>query len=301
MEKTLIILSIIIIIYFIYKLNESINEGLIVTENFNDNDYILPKVIYGFWDNFDENKLIQSHVDTWRRKLPSDWTIIILNKDNVYKYVSTEFLLKYGSGTLDPTRFADFLRIDLLKNKGGCWMDASIFITNGSFLTNMYDDMIKNKYDACFYEFKENTLLKSQPHIDNWFMMAPKNSKIITDLYFEFNKAYEMGFLKYKDLIIIPSGILLDRTIGYGDSTYLLQHAIFHYLFKIGRKYNILLKNASDSMYKIHNIYSWNHDVIIEFILNNNNWSKLYAVKLTKSNRAAIVDKERFIKKLDEL
>jgi len=165
----------------------------------------------------------------------------------------------------------------------------------------MYDDMIKNKYDACFYEFKENTLLKSQPHIDNWFMMAPKNSKIITDLYFEFNKAYEMGFLKYKDLIIIPSGILLDRTIGYGDSTYLLQHAIFHYLFKIGRKYNILLKNASDSMYKLHHIYSWNHDVIIEFILNNNNWSKLYAVKLTKSNRASIIDNERFIKKLEEL
>ena len=225
----------------------------------------------------------------------------MLNKNNVYKYVDSSFISKYGSGTLDPTRFADFLRVDLLKNRGGCWMDASIFLTDCKFLYDMHKEMTNNKYDACFYEYKENTLLPSQPHIDNWFMMAPKNSKIITDLYDEFNKAFEMDFLKYKERIIVPSGILLDKTIGYGDSTYLMQHAIFHYLFKIGNKYNILLKNASDSMYKLQILYNWDHNKVIEFILKNNNWDRLYGIKLTKGNRAAITNIDKYIDKIDSL
>ena len=301
MEEILIIISIIILVYFIYKLNNSLNEGKIVSTELFTSDYELPKVIYAFWDDYDDNKIIQSHIKSWERKISPDWKIIMLNKNNVYKYVDASFITKYGSGTLDPTRFADFLRVDLLKNRGGCWMDASIFLTDCKFLYDMHKEMINNKYDACFYEYKENTLQPSQPHIDNWFMMAPKNSKIITDLYYEFNRAYEMDFLKYKNKIIIPSGILLDKTIGYGDSTYLMQHAIFHYLFKIGNKYNILLKNASDSMYKLQILYNWHHDKVIEFILKNNNWDRLYGIKLTKGNRSAITDIDKYIEKINSI
>jgi len=299
MKDFQIIILILFLLYLIYKIRESLNEGKI-KENFNQ-DYELPKIIYGFWDDIDNNPVIQSHIRNWKKKISKEWEIIILNKDNVYKYVEHEFIEKYGSGTLDPTRFADFLRVELLMKRGGVWMDASIFITDGSFLDKMYQEMIKNKYDACFYEYKEMTLLPEQPHIDNWFMMAPKGSKIITDLYKEFERAYDMDFLKYKNNVLIPSNILLDKTIGYGESTYLMQHAIFHYLFKIGKKYNILLKNASESMYKLHILYNWDHIKIIKFIIRNNNWDRLYAIKLTKGNRAAIKDKDEFIKKIDSL
>lgn len=266
------------------------------------NNYVLPKVIYGFWDDIENNPVIQSHVRSWKRNLSSDWEIVILNKDNVYKYVDTEFIKKYGSGKMDATRFADFLRIDLLKKRGGCWMDTSIFIINGKFLDDMYDDMVANKYDACFYEYKENTLLPEQPHIDNWFMMAPKNSKIITDLYYEFDRGFEMGFEKYKKDVIIPSNIILDKTIGYDEyNTYLMQHAIFHYLYKIGRKYNILLKNATDSFYKLNLIYDWDHDSIIRFIIDNKDWSDFYGVKLTKNSRAAIENIDEYVAKVDSL
>jgi len=299
MEDFQIIILILFLLYLIYKIRESLNEGNI-KENF-DQDYELPKIIYGFWDDIDSNPVIQAHIRNWRKKISKEWEIVILNKDNVYKYVEYEFIEKYGTGTLDPTRFADFLRVELLMKRGGVWMDATIFITDGSFLDKMYQEMIKNKYDASFYEYKEMTLLPEQPHIDNWFMMAPKGSKIITDLYKEFERAYDMDFLKYKNDVLIPSNILLDKTIGYGESTYLMQHAIFHYLFKIGKKYNLLLKNASESMYKLHILYSWDHNKIIKFIMKNNNWDRLYAIKLTKGNRAAIKDKDEFIKKIDSL
>ena len=132
-------------------------------------------------------------------------------------------------------------------------------------------------------------------------MMAPKNSKIITDLYTEFEKAYDMGFLKYKQKFLIPSGILLEKTVGYDDNTYLLQHAIFHYLFKQGKKYNLKLNNASDSMFKLQTIFGWDNDVIINFIMVNNIWDGFYAVKLTKGARASITNEKEYIKKLNNI
>jgi hypothetical protein len=158
--------------------------------------------------------------------------------------------------------------------------------------------MKEYKYDACFYEYKEQTLNEAQPHIDNWFMMAPKDSKIITDLYSEFDKAFEMGFLQYKQTILIPSQINLTNTLGYEENTYLMQHAIFHYLFKIGNTYNILLKDASESMYKIQTLFNWNTEATIKFILDNNFWDNIYAIKLTKGDRNAISNKRAYIKKL---
>lgn len=236
-------------------------------------------------------------MNNWKKKLKS-WKIIMIDKKNIHDYVEQEFIGKYASGTIDSTRFSDFLRIHLLQNNGGCWLDASILISDGEFLNDIYIEMIENKYDACFYEYKEQTVDKTQPHIDNWFMMAPKGSKIITDLYKEFDRAFEMGFLEYKQKVLIPSKINLINTLGYEENTYLMQHAIFHYLFKIGNKYNILLKDASESMYKIQTLFNWNTEATIKFIIDNNVWDNIYAIKLTKGDRNAITNKRAYIRKL---
>ena len=308
MEYIIIFILILIIVYCVYTLlsldyfnNANKIPDKILIKQAPPDPYILPKVIYGFWDNLDENIIIQSHIRSWKRHLSSEWKIVILNKNTVYDYVDKSFINKYGSGELDATRFSDFLRIDLLTKKGGCWMDASIFITDGGFLDNMYDEMIKYKYDACFYEYKEMTMKASQPHIDNWFMMAPKGSKILTDLYYEFNRAYEMDFLKYKRDVLMNTNIIFTKTIGYGDNTYLLQHAIFHYLLRNGNPYNIELKNATESFFKMHSIYNWDQNEIIDFLINNTNWNNLYAIKLTKANRAAIKDQKAYVRKIDSL
>ena len=208
MKQIITICIILIIIYVIYhKLNiySFTKPNKIIKKKELLGSYILPKVVYGFWDNLDENIIIQSHIRSWRRHLSSEWEIIILNKDNVYKYVDEKFINKYGSGELDATRFSDFLRIELLTKNGGCWIDASIFILNGKFLDDMHNEMMENQYDACFYEYKELTQDISQPHIDNWFMMAPKDSKILTNLYYEFNRAFDMGFLKYKQDVLMKN------------------------------------------------------------------------------------------------
>ncbi len=270
-------------------------------ENFADisSDYVLPKYIWGYWDNLELNSIIQSHVNTWKRKIPKDWTIMILNKENVYNYVSNEFMKKYSN--LDPTRFSDFLRLELLQKYGGVWMDASIIITNGNFMDNFYNEMIEKKYDATVYELKENTIDSKTPYLENWFIMAPKNSKYINDIYTEFDKAFNMGFINYKKNILIPSGVRLDKTLGYYEKTYLMQHAIINYLMYKNYKYNLNIKDSHESMFKLHKEKKWEHPKIINFLEENKDWSNYHGIKLTKQSRVYINDTQKYVDNINKI
>ena len=239
-------------------------------EHFTNEEYVLPKVIYCYWHDSD-NKLMNTFVNNWKKKLSNEWKVQFITNDNINNYVSKEFLEKYND--LETFRFSDFLRLELLKNNGGVWMDISTALVNGNFLDQYYEEMIENKYDICIYEFKLRTVIESEPYLENWFFMAPKNSKFITDLYNEFERGRKMNFVVYKKDVLKPSGINLKNTIRDDDYyTYLMQHAIIHYLLKIGNKYNINKKLADDSFFKLHNLVSWNNQEIIDSFIRNNDF-----------------------------
>ncbi len=304
MKKIFILLLIIIILCIIfYLLNIFLGIEKSIKENFDNDNYILPKKIYAYWDNLDENKLIQKFTENWHKKIPDSWEIIIIDKNSVRDYVSSEFMEKYGN--LEAFRFADFLRLDLLKKNGGVWMDISTLIIKGDFLDTYRNEMIDKKYDVFLYEFPSRTIDKSNPYLENWFIMAPKNSQFINDLYTEFNKSFEMGFVEYKKEILIPSGINLTQTIGYNNKeTYLMQHAIINYLVHTGKKYNINIKNALNSMFRLQDKLKWNYDDIINFILENDLENHdIYAIKIIKNIRTSIINigENKFIERMDRI
>lgn len=269
-------------------------------ESFTNEEYILPKVIYCFWHDSND-KLMNAFINNWKKKLSNEWQIHFINSDNIHNYVSKEFLEKYAD--LETFRFSDFLRLELLKNNGGVWMDVSTAIVNANFLDKYYEEMIESKYDICIYEFKARTVIESEPYLENWFFMAPKNSKFITDLYNEFERGRKMDFVIYKRDILKPSGINFKNTIKDDDEyyTYLMQHAIIHYLLKTGNKYNINKKNADESFFKLHNSLSWNNQEIIDSFVRNNDWSNYHTIKFGNKQRRLIKNEEEFIKRLDSL
>jgi hypothetical protein len=273
-------------------------------ENFYDYDYyILPKKIYAYWDNLDENKLIQKFAENWRKKIPPSWEIIILDKNSVRDYVSNEFMEKYSR--LESFRFSDFLRLDLLKNNGGVWMDISTLIITSDFLDTYRNEMINKKYDVCLYEYPSRTIDKNNPYLENWFIMAPKNSRFINDLYTEFNKSFEMGFLEYKNKVLIPSGTNLKQSIGYDDKeTYLMQHAIVNYLIHTGEEYNINIKNALNSMFKLQDKLNGNNDQVVNYIIDNDLENHdIYAIKFIGTSRKSIqnIGEDKFIERMDRI
>jgi hypothetical protein len=266
-------------------------------------EYILPKRIYSYYD--EPNDIIKAHYNTWKRKYP-DWEIILIDNNNLYDLVDHKFIDKYVK--LDSIKFSDFLRVYLLKENGGVWLDGGIFIID-DFLNKYYNEMIKNNYDVCLYEFTIKTVKHNNiliPHLDNWFMMSKKNSKYMNDLFNEFTKAYDMGFLEYKKNVLQQNNMNLINTINrYENDIYLMQHAIAQYLvYKNGLNYyNINLKIAEESMFYLQQLYNWNSQKVILDIINRSNWNNIYAVKLIGVNRKAITEdiKQKYIDKINSL
>jgi hypothetical protein len=56
-------------------------------------------------------------------------------------------------------------------------------------------------------------------------------------------------------------------------------------------------------MFKIQSEHRWNHKETIDFIINNKDWSKYYAVKLTSTSREFITDQNRneYIKSIKQI
>ena len=301
-----ITLYIVIIIGIILIMNVFNSNIHYITENFNQNitnnkiKYEIPKNIYIYWDNLKNNDIIQYFIDNIKRKASlNNWKVYFITRENVHQYVDKQFYKKFIN--LNSVRFSDFLRLKLLYDNGGAWIDASTILIQPNFLDNFRNKMIQNKCDVLLFEFKEKTLHKNYPFLENWFIMAPKHSIFIKDLYDYFEKSYDMGFYNFKQKILMPSKVDLNATIGYGKKTYHMQHALMHYMLLNNRnKYKICIENAGESMFKAQNNVDWKSDKLISFIINNNKWNDFYAIKLVSFNRKAINDtnKDKFIHKL---
>lgn len=280
---------------YIYKYDYPLKQ-----ENYEPKTYILPKTIFAYYDDLEKSKIIMAHHANWKKKFKG-WNIIFLDKQTVMDYLEPYEFDYYTD--LGPVQFSDYLRFALLKRYGGVWLDAGIIIFDGNFIDNYYNEMIKYKYDACVYEFKKETVDPSTPHLENWFIMAPKDSRYINDIYNEYVKAIQMKFINYKADILVPSGVNLTHTIGYRDRTYLIQHAIINYLMFTGKKYNINIKIADESMYKYASSIGWKHHKIIDHIIMNDNWKNIYAYKLTGATRKAITPSKinHYIKKINSI
>lgn len=58
--------------------------------------------------------------------------VVLITNDNVEKYISIPKFIKdkVNNGKMSRTHFADYIRISLLKNYGGLWIDATVLVTD---------------------------------------------------------------------------------------------------------------------------------------------------------------------------
>jgi len=250
--------------------------------------YHIPYNIFFYWNDVNNSPIMKHFINHFQRKFQNTpWKVFFVNKQNLSQFVSPSFLQKYGQ--LGPVRFSDFLRLQLLYDYGGVWMDASTIIINPSFLDEFRSKIMKSKCDILLFEFKEHTIDPKFPYLENWFFMSPKHSIFIQDLKYYFDQAFSMGFYNFKKKILMNSSLDLSNTIKYGKSTYHMQHALIHYmLLKNPFKYHLCIENAKHSMFKAQNHVSWNHKKLINYIIKNSDWNNYYAIKMIGHNRKAI-------------
>lgn len=118
------------------------------------------------WDNApDVSKLC---VESWKYHNP-DWNIVLLDQKNMGEYVNISEVLP--TVKTNPTAFSDILRLFLLKNHGGVWVDSTCFCNRP-----LNDWLFDHVDDAWLYWRKDRK-------IASWFIAAEKGSYIIDYWY----------------------------------------------------------------------------------------------------------------------
>jgi hypothetical protein len=162
---------------------------------------MIPKVIWTFWDTEELPEFIQKCIETWKFH-NSDYEINVLSMDNYKKYISVDITQFKHYSMSRPQLTSDYIRICILKEHGGVWMDASIICIKP----------IKFKADTEFFAYyKDNYGFDGKykyPMIDSWFLATTKNNTFINELCVEFTA--NMDNYYSTGSYVLLSGVYLD-------------------------------------------------------------------------------------------
>lgn len=130
----------------------------------------IPKVIYTFWHSEDIPKLIELCLSTWKYFNPN-YEIILMNLNNYQQYCSFDLKTLRHLDPNNPTRMTDFIRLEVLKNRGGIWMDPS------TICTASLDSIINKKVtELAIYATDIET---KYPIVESWFIAGIKGNEFI--------------------------------------------------------------------------------------------------------------------------
>lgn len=216
----------------------------------------IPSIIWTYWHELPAPPLVELCQDNWRRMAP-DHEIRALNKSNFLNWISADAIPDYFYH-LPPYRQADWLRLQLLAEYGGVWIDASIILTQNLQWICTAQEQYKSEYVGFYIQLF--TKYPTKPIIENWFMAAVPNSAFIKDLAQEFNRAIAMGEAAY--LAELTQQGRFDDTIQLIAPkklhTYLIMHvAASALLDKDIEKYRLALFRAEDTAFAFHTLLHW--------------------------------------------
>lgn len=133
------------------------------------------RVIWVCWLQGMENapKIVQKCYESLQTYI-TDREIVLITEQNYREYVQFPDIIqkKIEAGIISRTHMSDLLRLELLKNHGGTWIDATVLCT-GTAPSYMLDSEL-----FLFQNLKPG--LDGHPTcISNWFITAERNNQII--------------------------------------------------------------------------------------------------------------------------
>lgn len=156
--------------------------------------------LYILWFQGFENApdIVRWCIASWKQYNPT-WNIVLLDNTNLKDYVDLE-KVTYDK-QIELCHLADIVRMILLRDHGGLWVDAT------SFCNKPLDEWLPAYITEGFFAFDR---YKSDIMIANWFLYAEKNHPII-------NQWCEETLFYYQ---------------AYGKAhTYFVHHHIFEQLY----------------------------------------------------------------------
>jgi len=237
----------------------------------NRTPYVLPKQIWTHWDTPTLPENVSKNIEHWK-KLNPDWNITLVTTDAFLASLNQEEIPP-GFGTLQVQHQADWIRMKLLKVHGGCWMDSGILLNQS--INNLYRDCASTKADLLVFKILGFQTNPQYPIAENWFIMAPPQSPMITLWLEEYERAIKMGFKRYKERMK-QEGVDFQKLMPKPDDVYLTQHLCYQKVIqqRISTP-KVVYHAAEDTMFKVHaKICKWDKPCI---------WKTLKDVKTCKA------------------
>jgi hypothetical protein len=255
---------------------------------------IFPKIIWSYWDTDDLPKL-QKNIFERRVRLLPDYKHVIVTKKTISEYIKRK--LPSGFYELKPQAQSDWVRLALLEQHGGCWMDIAIIINSPKDFTNIYADAIKKGADVTGF-YLEQFIIPNRPlsFFESWFILAPKGSRLIKGWLEQFNKAVEMGFDTYRKLVEVPYEC---QNIYETFGPYLTVHVTFRVALKDmkddGKEPVVIAYRAEDTMYKLKEECEWHStECIMNRLRDDPSVKKIPFIKINGKEATSEIDISKY-------
>ena len=142
------------------------------------------KKVWTSWlQGFDNAPVLVKRCAESMKKFLTDRDVLFLSLDDFDKYVKLpeDIVKKFKEGKIPPALFSDLLRLKLLIEHGGTWMDATILCTSGG--TKYPTEILDCNLFVYQVVVPGNNEFKGIKGISNWFLTSCRNNRILLILF----------------------------------------------------------------------------------------------------------------------
>ena len=206
------------------------------------------KIIWTYWHSEVTPRAVKYCMDSWRLHNP-DWTIVLVTPKNLRDLLPN--LTRELSDSHAQT--SDLVRVSLLVEYGGLWMDATIY------LHQSLDSWLPTHYHFVGYYLDGWTVSGSKhPVIENWFMYSQPNTVFMKRVLEELHRGYGRRTAYVASL---DQGKL--QRIPVYLRVYLWMHLAIQKVLQENDIKDYKVFRAEDDAYRLHVEHNWSAEHVV--------------------------------------
>lgn len=213
----------------------------------------IPKILWAYWHTQELPPLIAKCVQGWQRLHP-DWKILVLNEETAREYVSHWPTAELERATIHQR--ADWLRLMLLHEHGGIWLDASTILTRP--LDWVLQAQQEQKTECLGLYMDALTRDARYPVVEIGLLAAPAGSRFIAAVLDEFTQQVIKGSAQAYVDHLKQLGIFEEVCQNIDTPLYLTVHLAIQRVMQSGDAYRLGVWRAEDTGYTYHVQAGWN-------------------------------------------
>lgn len=213
----------------------------------------IPRRIWSYWNSAEPDAVVRQCIANWHKQCPG-FEIHVVNAGNLGQHVPAADL-PAGFAQLHPTKQSDWLRLYLVRQHGGYWLDATTLLTRP--LDWMEELRQAQAAEFAGFFLQGYTQDARFPVVESWAFGAAAQSPFVQAWQEEFHRALiEEGADAYLQDLQRQAG---DRAAlqGIPDPHYLLIHVTAQRILRRPNTFRLALLKAEDTAFFYQKSVRW--------------------------------------------